>query len=124
MLEGSATHVAPAHPPDDLEASVRWGVELLERCFTALYEQGDRETAEELITEGLTSNGPFYWLGAHMAEALIRREGDATLGCVLQEGSPSFFVRYFGADPPGMWTRAPEIWAKARELAAQLNKET
>jgi hypothetical protein len=123
FLEGTATFVAPSHPPEDLEASRRRGIELLRECFAAIYEHGDLGKADELVNEGLKSNGPFYWLGAHMAERLVTEYGSEGLGCSLEEGSPGFFAKYLSAEPSAGLRLGREIEGKIRELAAQINRE-
>ena len=97
FLEGTATFVAPSHPPADREASIKQGAGLLHECFEAVYDKPESERADELLNAGLRSNGPFYWLGAHIAEVIVEREGDVGLAAALVEGSLAFFARYFAA---------------------------
>ncbi|MFQ6118196.1 MAG: DUF5700 domain-containing putative Zn-dependent protease, partial [Candidatus Bipolaricaulia bacterium] len=124
FLEGAATFVAPSHPPTDLEASIRQGAELLRECFEAIYHKRDLERAEELLNEGLKSNGPFYWGGAHMAEKIVGKYGNAGLGQSLQEGSPGFFLRYCSIEADAGLGLNREITGKAQELAAIKDNST
>ena len=118
FLEGTATFIAPSHPPEDHEASVKRGAELLQECFEAIYHKRDLERTEKLINEALKSNGPFYWFGAQMAEKIVERYGNVGLARSLQEGSPGFFLRYLSLDPPSKSHLGHEITDKVRELAA------
>ncbi|MFQ5793637.1 MAG: DUF5700 domain-containing putative Zn-dependent protease [Candidatus Bipolaricaulia bacterium] len=122
LLEGTATYLAPAHPPVDLEKSVNRGAQMLQECFEAIYQHKDPERAEELLSQGLKSNGPVYWFGAHMAEKIVERYGDAGLGESLLEGSPGFFVRYLAAEAHAGLRLGREIESKVRELAATMSK--
>lgn len=124
FLEGTATFIAPSHPPEDLEASVNRGVELLHKAFDAVYQEGDLERADSLVNEGLRSNGPFYWLGAFMAEKIVEKQGRESLGQALMEGGPGFFLRYLSTRPALGRRFAPEVEEKLRELAAALAERT
>lgn len=116
FLEGTATFVAPSHPPEDLEASRERGIELLRECFASIYEQGNLERADELVNEGLRSNGPFYWLGAYMAERIVQEYGPEALGRSLKEGGPGFFREYLSTQPPEELRWGPEIEVKVAGL--------
>ncbi|MGC9529119.1 MAG: DUF5700 domain-containing putative Zn-dependent protease [Candidatus Bipolaricaulaceae bacterium] len=118
FLEGTATFVAPPHPPQDQAASARHGATLLQQCYQALYEQGDLEAAESLINEGLRSNGPFYWLGAQLAAELVASAGDGALGEALTAGPLHFFLR---AVPHSRLLRTicPGLLDKVNALAGQ-----
>ncbi len=122
FLEGTATFVAPSHPPADREESARRGAELLGECAAAIYLLGDLEKADELLNEGLKSNGPFYWFGAHMAQEITARYGDAELGRTLCEGSPAFFLRYFSAATDARLHPGPDVQARVRNLASLMEK--
>jgi len=90
FLEGTATFVAAVHPPADREALIRRGEKLLYDCGQAIYEDRDLERAEELLNEGLRSNGPFYWYGAHLAGKIVKRDGNVGLARTLASGGPDF----------------------------------
>ena len=93
MLEGTATHIAPSHAPEDRRASIDRGTELLGECHRAIYEAGDSDQADELANEGLRSNGPFYWLGEALTRAIVEADGPATIGEMLERGAPAFVRR-------------------------------
>lgn len=124
FLEGTATFVAPTHPPADRRTSVKQGIELLHECFEAVYHKSEPERAEELLNEGLRSNGPFYWLGAHIAEAIVEREGAVGLAAALVNGSPAFLARYFSSrDAAGEWHLGYQIRDKLQELSSIINEK-
>lgn len=118
FLEGTATFIAPAHPPADREESVRRGAKMLAECFRAIYHRGELERANELLNEGLKSNGPFYWLGAHMAEEITARHGNSELGRVLRKGSPEFFRRYLTLESDVALHPRQELETQVRKLAS------
>jgi len=122
FLEGTATYVAAAHPPDEREESIRQGTYLLAESFNAIYSQGNLDRAEELLNEGLKANGPFYWLGAHIAKTLVERGGTPVLATSLVEGSPGFFARYFSICTPEKLRLDRKIEEKAQELAVTMRK--
>lgn len=123
FLEGTATFVAAAHPPVDREGSIRQGAHLLAECFDAIYQKKDLDRAEELLNEGLKSNGPFYWLGAYIAETIVKREGVPVLAASLTEGSPAFFGRYLSIKIPEELRLGRTVEDKVQELAAIMRKE-
>ena len=93
MLEGTATHVAPSHAPEDRRASIEQGAELLVECHRAVYEDADSAKADGLTNEGLRSNGPFYWLGEALARAIVEADGPTEIGETLRRGAPGFVRR-------------------------------
>jgi len=92
MLEGSATFIAAAPEPRWPEA-VRPGIEILQRIASA----EDPEAIDPLLDEGLRSNGPFYGLGALLAQRIVEADGPRALGESLCEGAAAFIRRAFGA---------------------------
>ncbi|MBI9047366.1 MAG: hypothetical protein JEZ06_22960 [Anaerolineaceae bacterium] len=95
FLEGTAAYVAPSHVPDNLEKSILDGSDLLNRIFSLIYEKNNFELSENLLNEGLRSNGPFYWLGANAARLLKEAYGSKFIGTCLENGSLFFFDRAF-----------------------------
>ena len=89
MLEGSATYVADLQPIPGWREDAQAGVELLERIRTLDSEED--EAFDELLSEGLRSNGPFYGFGALLAHALVKQGNPSSLGIALRRGAP-FFV--------------------------------
>ena len=91
MLEGSATYVADPKPVPDWDDALRTGVALLERVETLDSEEDD--ASDEILNEGLRSNGPFYGFGALLSHALVEDGGPSHLGIALQRGAPFFIAR-------------------------------
>ena len=124
MLEGTATFIAPSHAPEDRRASVERGVELLVECHRAVYEAGDSDRADELVNEGLRSNGPFYWLGEALARAIAEADGPTTIGEMLQRGAPSFVRRGLATAPDAVWRTRLDgaIGERLRLLAREMER--
>ena len=91
MLEGSATYVADPKPVPDWDDALRTGVALLESVETLDSEEDD--ASDEILNEGLRSNGPFYGFGALLSHALVEDGGPSHLGIALQRGAPFFIAR-------------------------------
>lgn len=109
MLEGTATYIAEQWirgaqlDPDETGdaggnmgaergAGADTGAELLRRCHDQIYRDGDTDI-DELLNEGLRSNGPFYRLGAEMTKALVSVDGPTALGETLSLGAAAFVLR-------------------------------
>jgi len=120
FLEGTATFVAAAHPPVDREESIRQGGELLAEVFSAIYTDESLDRAEEIANNGLRSNGPFYWFGAHIAESIVTKGEDGALAAALAAGTPEFFMAGFSSDPSLYLPLKEEIEGKTRELARMM----
>ena len=120
FLEGTATFVAPSHPPVDRAASVKRGAELLQECFEAIYHRSELERAEELLNEGLKSNGPFYWLGANIAESIVAKGGDEALAAILAAGAPAFLIAGFSSDV-SLHVPLKKIENKTKELVRMMS---
>ncbi len=92
MLEGSATYIASPELSDAWRQDVRAGLQLLERIREIDLSTKD-DKSEELLNEGLRSNGPFYGFGALLSHALVEDGGPSSLGVVLGRGAPAFVDR-------------------------------
>jgi len=77
-----------------MAANAEDGVGLLAKCHGKIYSSGDLESAEELLVEGLKSNGPFYSLGEFMAGELIDRDSENIIGRSLGRGVLGLFDNY------------------------------
>lgn len=89
-------------------------------CFEAIYHQGDLEKADELLNAGLRSNGPFYWLGAHMSSTVVACSGAASLGRSLRGGALAFFNHVAEATKGGPVLLSSEVRAKVEALQAEM----
>ena len=105
MLEGTATHIAPSHAPEDRRASIQRGTEVLGECHRAIYEAGDSDKADALVNEGLRSNGPFYWLGEALTRAIVAADGPQAVGRTIRRGAPSFLRRGLEAASDTRWAK-------------------
>ena len=91
MLEGSATYVADPKPMPGWEEDAEVAIELLERIRALGSEE--EEAFNELLSEALRSNGPFYGFGALLSCAHVVEGGPTSLGIALQHGAPLFIDR-------------------------------
>ena len=95
------------------------GVEILAHCHRKIYNSGDLESAEELLIEGLKSNGPFYSLGEFMTGELIDRDSEDVIGRSLGIGVLELFQNYF--DLPNKTISFPKkIVDSVEELAEKV----
>jgi len=90
MLEGSATYVASPELEESWIEDAKAGVELLQRIEDVDPAEGEEDESDELLNEGLRSNGPFYGFGALLSRALVSNGGPSSLGAALQQGAPFF----------------------------------
>ena len=94
MLEGSATYVASAAGPSEAwREDARAGLRLLEHIREIDTSEDEDDKGNELLNEGLRSNGPFYGFGALLSHALVEDGGSSSLGVSLQGGAPGFIER-------------------------------
>jgi hypothetical protein len=93
VLEGAATLVREAQVGEDLDARVADGVALLSRFVESVVDSARTDLADELLGEGLRSNGPLYSLGRDLAGAVALREGPRAVGTLLTRGPIAFVLR-------------------------------
>ncbi len=94
MLEGTATYVGGADSIVQTNERIVQGKQLLENIFVALYQEKDFKKYQQLLNQGLRSNGSFYSLGYYMSKAIARTYGPEEIGMLLQKGSPAFFLKF------------------------------
>ena len=85
MLEGSATYVSDPIVQEAWQDNARTSLDLLDRILHA-----EADEAEELMTVGLRSNGPFYGFGALLSSIHREHRGTKEVGHALQHGAPTF----------------------------------
>lgn len=95
MLEGSATYVASDCHSQAWGDAAEAGVALLSRIIELDSPQEQDERFDELLTEGLRSNGPFYGFGALLSSAIVEKNTPSKLGEWLGKGAPAFFEQAF-----------------------------
>ena len=93
MLEGSATYVASPDPLETWAEDARAGLQLLERIREIGSSEDQDDKGDELLNEGLRSNGPFYGFGALLSHALVEDGRTSSLGVALGRGAPGFVER-------------------------------
>ncbi len=120
FLEGTASFVGGVGPGFRFGEKLPRGKDLLQKVYRTLYVDNKLEEVAALLHQGLKSDGPFYALGLHMAEAIGRKSGDAGVGKFLQKGSVAFFKEYIRIcnGKPGK-TGKPEPWL-APEVEAKI----
>jgi len=106
FAEGTATWLAP---PKELDETARAEQVVAARGLLAeiadAQSAGDPDRASRALREGTAGAGPFYWLGAAMADAIARTDGAAGVGATLPGGHAAFVAAYRSAaariaDPP------------------------
>lgn len=97
FLEGTATYVEKGAISSDESEKILKSIELLEKIHMTIFS-GSEESVEDLINEGLRSNGPFYTLGRYISEIIEETYGTGTIGECLRKGSPVFFKRYINTN--------------------------
>ena len=116
MLEGSATFVAKQGALPDWQACVPAGLEILVKILAIdPAEEGD-DAYDALLNEGLTSNGPFYGLGAWLSHVIVAGDGPSDLGGALRRGAPAFVKAGLGLAGDLSITPAPELLAAIDRL--------
>jgi len=90
MLEGSATYVQSPVLTEAWSADAKAGVEILDRIRGIGTSEDAPDKSDELLNEGLRSNGPFYGFGALLSHAFVEEGGPSSLGAALQRGAPAF----------------------------------
>jgi hypothetical protein len=120
MLEGSATFAGGVDSTWNKMRQMQTGMTLLDQLYTAIYVNDDIGKSEELLNQGLKSNGPFYGLGYYMSEEIVKHSGKEELGKLLQKGSPAFFQYYQNISPKLITAKASfddKIMTKIDKLA-------
>jgi len=92
MLEGSATFVASEGTEDDWRDGAEPTLDILGRVHS-LDPTAEDDASDEILHDGLRSNGPFYQFGALLSQAIVEEGGASSLGLALQEGAP-FFIEH------------------------------
>jgi hypothetical protein len=120
MLEGTATLVGGAPPGWDARAQAEAGRDLLAKIVEALYAKQDTTRFDELVDEGLRSNGPFYALGYWMGKRIEEERGSEEIGRLLRAGAPAFFLAYVESVPEKEESLElpPDVVEKAKRLIA------
>ena len=93
MLEGSATYVASPELKEVWREDANAALELLERIREIGALTAEDGKGDELLNEGLRSNGPFYGFGSLLSHALVEAGGPSSLGAALARGAPYFVER-------------------------------
>jgi hypothetical protein len=110
--------VAPAivRTPASADSMSRVASKLLTELATMRAGSWNRARSVEILNAGVASGGPFYWLGAAMARALVERDGPAAIGRALQSDGLELLrahvVRSQGM-PDGLLSPAVAEWVRA-----------
>ena len=123
MLEGSATYVASPEPQKAWEDDAKAGLGLLGRIREIDFSEAGGDKGDDLLNEGLRSNGPFYGFGALLSHALVKDGGPSSLGVALGCGAPAFIERGLTLlDDPSLVPPEP-LAAHIVHLKAQVKRE-
>jgi hypothetical protein len=96
LIEGTANFIAPAiaRTPAAADSMSRVGAALLNELATMRAGSWDARRAQEILNQGVSSAGPFYWLGAAMSRELVARDGPAAIGRALQSDGLALMRTY------------------------------
>jgi len=93
VAEGAANRVRGPLAATDLPDKVPAGAELMSRFVAMVVEEGDLDSADALISEGLKGNGPLYGLGWKLASLIEDADGKRQVGILQARGAVAFFLR-------------------------------
>jgi hypothetical protein len=117
LNEGTANFIAPAivRSPASADSMSRVASGLLAELATMRGGSWNGARAGEILNKGVASGGPFYWLGAAMAGALVAHDGPAAIGRALQSDGlellRTYVVRSQGM-PDGLLSPAVAEWVR------------
>ena len=123
VLEGSANLVRGRFAATDLADKAPAGAELMTRFVHQVVEEGDVESADALISEGLQGNGPLYGLGWRLASLIAEQDGKQAVGDYQKLGPVRFFL--YGATlaaDRGEPLLTPEVMAAVDTLGKHLSR--
>jgi hypothetical protein len=121
VAEGAANLARGPYVVTDLEEKATVGAELMARFVSQVINEGDLDSADALINEGLKENGPLYGLGWKLAGLIAQRDGGQAVGKYQQQGSVSFFL--YGASLAAATEEpllTPEVTAAIDNLRVRL----
>jgi hypothetical protein len=123
VLEGAANLVRGEFASTDLADKAPAGAELMARFVNQVVEQGDLDSADALISEGLQGNGPLYGLGWKLATVIAERNGKRAIGEYQKVGPVRFFQHgaTLAADN-GEPLLTPEVMAAVNTLEEHLTR--
>ena len=93
VAEGAANLVRGRFASADLGDKAPAGAELMDRFIRQVVVDGDLESADALINEGLQGNGPLYGLGLRLAAAIASHDGTRAVGEMQARGPVAFALR-------------------------------
>ena len=123
MLEGSATYVQAPRFSASWEADAKAGLDLLERIHAVEPFEDVGDKCDELLNEGLRSNGPFYGFGALLSHAIVEDGGPSQLGVALQRGAPSFVEHGIASLGHPLVALPEDLTARIARLRATIERD-
>jgi hypothetical protein len=118
LIEGTANFIAPAiaRSPSSADSMSQVGARLLTELASMRSTGWDASRAQAILNHGVASAGPFYWLGASMARALVARSGTASIGRALQSDGLAFVAAYLDGVDAERSLIAPPVAEAVRPL--------
>jgi len=93
----------------------------MSRFVDQVVGQGDLESADALVSQGLKSNGPLYGLGWKLASRIAERDGKRAIAEYQARGPVQFFLRgALLADESGEPLLTPDVIAAVDTLESHL----
>ncbi len=99
-LEGTATYIGA--PDRNNENQLSEGIALLNQIHQKIYETKDLSKIDQLLNQGLKSNGPFYALGHYMTKMIDNQLETEKVQHVFQKGPIYFFKTYLEVSSDGL----------------------
>ncbi len=92
VLEGAANRARGEYISKQLPDGVSAGIQLVTDFSKKVVQENDLNVAEEMIANGLASNGPLYSLGWHLAGLIEAANGTHAVGAYQQRGPVAFTI--------------------------------
>lgn len=122
VLEGSATLVGGIEDSLNIEQKMTDGIRLLSETYQLIYETNEIDKVEDILVQGLKSNGPYYILGYVMSKKLIDKYGKKILGKLLKHGTIPFFNKYLNIEKEYFTANDLVISSAVHDKIAELMK--
>lgn len=95
FLEGTASYVGGPGSLNISKENIAKGSDLLMKIYNIIYvDNNNLEAVDELLNEGLKSNGPFYALGYMMTKKIVSQSRPGEIKNILINGTTGFFNSY------------------------------
>jgi len=97
--EGTASYLAPPIKlsSSENELKIKQGIGLFEAYYKNTIQAHTPKEAQKIKNKGVSSAGPFYWLGAEMSRVIVTEYSTKKLASIIPYHGVKFFQTYFKA---------------------------